>query len=132
MFMELHIDTTQDHDISLVLKEGGLVVAKNKFAAKYRQAEKLLSAIKKILDKDGHKLTDISRIIVANKGGGFTALRIGIVTANALGYALGVPVVSEIADVKTPKTGKKAKFSVVKPEYDREPNISTPHITHSM
>ncbi|OGF27592.1 hypothetical protein A2303_02905 [Candidatus Falkowbacteria bacterium RIFOXYB2_FULL_47_14] len=126
--MDLFIDTTQDHNIALHLKEGTRVISRKKFSAKYSQAEKLLPAIKKILDKNKYRLKDIAKIIVCNHGGGFTALRIGVVTANALGYALGVPVTNDkVANTKK-NTGK---FSVIKPEYDREPNITYPRVTHN-
>lgn len=52
---------------------------------------------------------------------GFTALRIGVITANTLGFALGVPVVD--ADEKDEKINKLG-FSVIKPIYDKEPNIT--------
>ena len=66
--------------------------------------------------------------------GGFTALRIGVVTANVLAYALNVPVIGlnltefsnneeliakTMTKLKSTKTG-----GVVMPEYGREPNIS--------
>ncbi|MFH0892762.1 MAG: hypothetical protein V1867_08405 [Candidatus Falkowbacteria bacterium] len=119
--MDLYIDTTQDHNIILLIKEGAQVISRTKFSAKYSQAEKLLPAIKKILDKNKYRLKDIAKIIVSNYGGGFTALRIGVVTANALGYALRVPVTNDKkANIKI----NTNKLSVIKPEYDREPNIT--------
>ena len=61
----------------------------------------------------------IKKIVVVNVGESFTALRIGVLTANALGYALGIPVISNQGTVAT----KLKKFSVVAPIYQREPNI---------
>jgi tRNA threonylcarbamoyladenosine biosynthesis protein TsaB len=43
-------------------------------------------------------LTDITGIVVYNGDGSFTGLRIGISVANALAYALDVPVVDGTAD----------------------------------
>ncbi len=45
-------------------------------------------------------------------------MRIGIVTANALAYALNIPVYA-------PKE-KENKDNIVKPEYNREPFITKP------
>ncbi|MCK4554304.1 tRNA (adenosine(37)-N6)-threonylcarbamoyltransferase complex dimerization subunit type 1 TsaB, partial [Candidatus Parcubacteria bacterium] len=90
--MILYINTTQGDDIIIALKDGSRVVAQKKIKAKYSQAEKLLPMIDKILEQNKLNIKDIKKIQVANENGGFTALRIGVVTANALGYALSVPV----------------------------------------
>src|SRR3989304_6245878 len=90
--MTLFIDTTQGDQVMITVKQGRRVVINKKFTAKYKQAEKLLPEIDKLLKNNKLSLTRIKRIKVTNKGGGFTALRIGVVTANALGYALGVSV----------------------------------------
>jgi len=129
--MTLYINTTQSHNIEIAIKKGDKILAKKKFSAKFRQAEKLLPEIKKILDKSMLKLSDIGKIQVVNKGTdktSFTALRIGVVTANALGYALGVPV---IGSQKSPacRRGREVgsrKFNIVEPIYNKEPNITLP------
>ncbi|MBU4375528.1 hypothetical protein KKH38_03440 [Patescibacteria group bacterium] len=127
--MTLYIDTTQGHNIEIVVKKGENRLAKKKFSAKYRQAEKLLPEIKKILDKNNLELSNIEKIQVVNKGTdktSFTALRIGVVTANALGYALGVPVIGcRMSDVGCRKVAvKKKRFNIVEPIYCKEPNIT--------
>ncbi len=129
--MILYIDTTKNDIVEIALKQGSLILAGKKFKARYRQAEKLLPEIDKMLKIKKLKLSVIKIIQVANQGGSFTSLRIGVVTANALGYALGVPVVAE--EVKGVAKGyKKSKKVVVdgkniymvKPKYEREPNIT--------
>ncbi|MFH1661835.1 MAG: hypothetical protein ABIA02_01945 [Candidatus Falkowbacteria bacterium] len=122
--MILYINTTQGNDIEITIKKGDKIIATKKFSAKYRQAEKLLPEIDKLLSAQGgsalggkNKLDEIKKIEVENKGDentSFTALRIGVVTANALGYALGVPVNAD----------KVKDFSIVKPVYNKEPNIT--------
>ena len=119
--MTLCIDTTQKDLVKIAIKDGKREVAVKEFNAQYCQAEKLLPAIDKMLSSKKVKLNDLTKIEVANKGGSFTSLRIGILTANALGYALGIPVVESKG--KVVKTGG---FSVIKPIYDREPNITKP------
>lgn len=120
--MILYINTTQGHNIEIAIKKGDRILAKRKFSAKYRQAEKLLPSIKEVLEKNKFKLSDIRKIQVVNKGDektSFTALRIGVVTANAFGYALGVPVIgSQMSDVGF------QKFDIVEPVYSKEPNIT--------
>ena len=70
------------------------------------------------------KPSALKKIIVANRGGSFTSLRIGVITANALGYALKIPV---LAEWPGPKKAKKfAGRSLVEPIYDREPEIGPP------
>lgn len=124
--MTLYINTASQAEtvIALIVNNKKIVSKKFKFA--HRQAEKLLPAIDKLLKANKFKLANIEKIMVASYGGSFTSLRIGVVTANALGYALKVPVISE-------ETGKADKvfagYSLIKPVYDSEPNIGQPKKT---
>ena len=126
-FMILFINTIQGDEIELIVSQNKKVLARKKFQAKYRQAEKLLPAIDSLLKHKKIKLSDMKMIKVANQGKkfapghqtGFTALRIGVATANALGYALGIPVVGSNG-LKT----KNKEFNIIKPIYHKEPNIT--------
>lgn len=112
--MTLYIDTTKNDLIRLALKAGKKLMAEKELAAPRAQAEKLLAGIEKMLKAKKLKLEDIKKIEVANRGGSFTSLRVGVVTANALNYALGF-----------------RPLRVIKPEYDREPEITTKRVTHN-
>ena len=80
-----------------------------------------MPAIDKLLKTQKIKLSALKKIVVASYGGSFTSLRIGVITANALAYALKIPVESEM---KTKKANKRfGRYSLVEPVYDREPNI---------
>jgi len=118
--MVLYINTTQNNLIEISLKDKSKLMAFKKFKSHRTQAEKLLPAIEKLLKAGKFKLSDIKKIEVANNGGSFTSLRIGVVTANALAYALGIFAVGE--DGGKPKFNNK--FSVVEPIYNREPEIT--------
>lgn len=117
--MNLYIDTSKNNEINLSIKNNKKIVESIVIEAKYSQAELLLPEIDRLLKKAKIKLIDLKKIFVADKGEGFTALRIGIVTANTLGYALEIPV-------NKASNTKKQPFSVVKPRYNREPNITYP------
>ncbi|MFH1427958.1 MAG: hypothetical protein ABIG60_05550 [Patescibacteria group bacterium] len=117
--MELYLDTTKENKIELAIINKKKILAKKVFAAKYTQAEKLLPAIDKLLKAKKFKLNNIKIIRVANSGGSFTALRIGVITANALAYALGIPVKGG--------SGKALSYKgikIIKPIYSQEPNIT--------
>ncbi len=105
--MTLYINTTEAGIIKLALKRGREVIAEKKVKSVRREAEKLLPAIETMLKAKKVKLSQIKKIEVANRGGSFTSLRIGVVTANALAYALGAK-----------------PFKAVEPLYDREPEIT--------
>lgn len=116
--MILYINTASLKDIEVGLKSDGVFIAKNKIEAERAQAEKLLLAIEKLLQKNKFKLKNIKGIEVENTGGSFTSLRIGVATANALAFALGVLVVGLAGSMK-----KGEKFDIAEPIYDREPDI---------
>jgi len=119
--MTLSINTTQNNLIEISLKDKNKLIAVKKFKSHRTQAEKLLPAIEKLLKANKLKLSDLHSLEVANSGGSFTSLRIGVVTANALAYALGIPAAGE--EGYKLKAGKQ-KFSVVEPLYDRQPEIT--------
>ncbi|MDD4333173.1 MAG: tRNA threonylcarbamoyladenosine biosynthesis protein TsaB [Patescibacteria group bacterium] len=118
--MIFYINTTLNQEIEIAIKDNGAILAQKKFNAPYQQAEKLLPAINELLKKNKIKWSQIREIEVENRGGSFTSLRIGVITANALGYALGIPVKGKGSKVK----GQKCSFDIVEPIYDREPNIT--------
>jgi len=121
--MILHINTTQNNLIEVSLKDRNKHIAVKKFKSDRTQAEKLLPSIEKLLKANKLKLSNLSSIEVENRGGSFTSLRIGVVTANALAYALSIAVIGR-GKIKVIKSGKK-EFNVVEPLYSRQPEITT-------
>ena len=118
--MVLIIDTNDREKIQLSVEMNGKVLMKKSIKAKFKQAEKLLAGVEKMLIGAKINLKKIKEIRVENRGESFTSLRIGVITANALGYSLGVPVTTvQGGDKKT-----KKQFSIIKPEYSQEPNIT--------
>jgi tRNA threonylcarbamoyladenosine biosynthesis protein TsaB len=119
--MTLYINTASYDEIIIALRQGEKTIVQKKFKAPRRQAEKLLPAIAALLKVKKVKLSDLKKIIVANHGGSFTSLRIGVITANTLAYALRIPVAPELPTEK--KAKKFGVYSIVEPDYDREPTI---------
>ncbi len=112
--MKLYISTASHTELILELRLGKEVVATRTIEAKHRQAEKLLPELEAMLKRKKLKLSEITEILVENEGEGFTALRIGVTTANALAYATG-------AALAIPKEGK---VRLAKPRYARGPSIT--------
>ncbi|MDD4271421.1 MAG: hypothetical protein PHF50_01305 [Patescibacteria group bacterium] len=121
--MTLYINTTQNDFIEIGLKDKNKLVAVKKFKSHRTQAEKLLPVIEKLLKSNKLKLSDLNKLEIENRGGSFTSLRIGVVTTNALAYALGISVAGANGKTKTIKNAKKS-FNVVEPIYGREPDIT--------
>ena len=120
--MTLYIDTSKNNLIYLALKKDNELILEKKIAVQYSQAEKLLPGIDKLLKSANSDITKIKKIIVVNSGEGFTALRVGIITANALSFALNISVFS--SDDKQIKSDYD--FNIIKPKYKKEPNITVP------
>jgi tRNA threonylcarbamoyl adenosine modification protein YeaZ len=116
----LYINTASFDEIIIAIFASDKKIIQKKFKAAKSQAEKLLPAIDKLLKLKKINLSQLQKIVVVNSGGSFTSLRIGVVTANTLGYALNIPVESE-AEIKTVK--KFSNYSIVEPIYNAEPNI---------
>jgi tRNA threonylcarbamoyladenosine biosynthesis protein TsaB len=118
--MILSIDTTDNKLMEIALDAGdGRPMARKKIKTDFNQAEKLMPSIIGFLETKKANLKDITKIKIADQGGSFTSLRIGVVTANALAYALNVPVKGGRGDFK-----KFGNSGIVEPVYDREPSIT--------
>jgi len=127
--MTLYINTTQNDFIEIGLKDKSKLIVVKKFKSHRTQAEKLLLAIEKLLKVHKLKLSDLAGLEVENRGGSFTSLRIGVVTANALGYALGIKVAGNQKSKKSVefKSGSRVKpgmTAIIEPIYGREPDIT--------
>src|SRR3989338_10193172 len=120
--MTLYIDTTQNNLVEIGLKDKKKFIAKRKFKSDHTQAERLLPGIAKLLEANKLKLSDLKKIDVANRAGSFTSLRIGVVTANALGYGLGVPAAGERDRIRRVNRGQR-RFNLIEPLYSGAPDI---------
>lgn len=112
--MKLYISTASHTELIIELRSGKEIIATRKIDAAHKQAEKLLPELEAMLKRKKFKLSDISEILVENKGEGFTSLRIGVTTANALAYATG-------AALAVPGQGK---VRLATPAYKRGPSIT--------
>lgn len=118
--MTLYINTVITDYILIMIAKKEETIALKKVKVNRNQAEKLLITLDKLLVKHKIKSKDIKKIVVADEGGSFTSLRIGVITANALAYAWKIPVQGESGQVFT---AEKLEFNLVSPKYQGEPNI---------
>lgn len=87
----LYINTKSNEEIVVDLKKQGKEAIIRQRIGK-QKAQVVLPMIDALLRKHKLKLTDIGQIRVETGPGSFTGLRVGISIANALGFALNIPV----------------------------------------
>ncbi|MDD5289755.1 MAG: hypothetical protein PHT40_00965 [Patescibacteria group bacterium] len=153
--MILYINTTASDKIILALADKtGSVLKFKKIKAPHQQSEKLLFAIEKLLNyqitrlasclafgsprRTRSKRVKLSGVIIVSGPGGFTSLRIGIATANALAWACQIPIIGiecnhdlnhdfnhdkDLIKKGAAKLAKIRGFKQVLPKYGQEPNI---------
>ena len=101
----------------------------------FQQAEKLLAVLDSFLRATRVRLARLSGIAVVSGPGGFTSLRIGVITANTLGYALRIPVfglrltdgrggMETLAKKAAVKLRQERPDTFVTPFYGRPPHIT--------
>ncbi len=95
-----------------------LIITSEKTNKKNNQ--NLLLSIKKFFVLNQESLGSLTSVQVENTGEGFTTTRVRVVIANALAYALGIPVHGTKG-----KTLKKKGIEIVQPLYSQPPNITT-------
>ena len=88
---KLFIDTSSNKEIkvSLIVNKEEKVLERK---IGEQKAQVVLSMIDEILRKSSLKLKNIDGIEVNTGPGSFTGLRVGVAVANALGFALDIPV----------------------------------------
>lgn len=109
----LYIDTTERQILIVQALAGQTVVAEIRTDQSRDHAQNLLPTIQKLLSDAGYTLEHLAEVKVNPGPGSFTGTRVGVTVANALGFALNIPVNGQVAGNITPI-------------YDREPNISQP------
>ncbi len=112
------------------LADGGRIVARDEFPIDTAFASVLAEKIRGLLQAKSYQLKAIERLAVHGGPGGFTSLRIGVTTANALAYALGIPVVgvtgaiTDLDDLlEKSNTATPAAQNMVVPVYAKPPDI---------
>jgi tRNA threonylcarbamoyladenosine biosynthesis protein TsaB len=88
--VELALDTSAS--ISVALMDGERVVASASEYAPRSHAEILAPLIRGVMSEADATGADIARVIIGTGPAPFTGLRVGLVTAQTLGRAWGVPV----------------------------------------
>ena len=89
--MLLAFDTATPH-VTVALHDGEQVVASYSSPASMRHGETLAPGIAQVLAEVGALNTDVTAVAVGVGPGPFTGLRVGLVTARTMGFALGIPV----------------------------------------
>jgi len=85
--MKLFIDTSNRDKIIV-----GIDGEEFETEARKEKSQKLLPFIDEILKKKGKDMKDITEIEVNTGPGSYTGLRVGVSVANAIGWALNIPV----------------------------------------
>lgn len=85
----LYIDTSVREEIRVGIEINGKLYEKK---AKNLKSQETLPLIDKLLKEKKIKLNEINEIKVNTGPGSFTGLRVGIAIANALGFALKIPI----------------------------------------
>ena len=132
--MYIIINTTDDKKIEVILAQSEDAFKIKSVSGEKKQSERLLATIENLLIEGKTTPAKLKGIGVVTGPGGFTSVRIGVVVANTLAYALNKNVFGikkmEFKDskdlVKIIIAGFKAEKAkkIVLPYYDREPNIS--------
>lgn len=78
--------------VTVALHDGSSVVAASSQVDARRHGELLLPAVDRVLADAGLRLDAVTGIVVGVGPGPYTGLRVGLMTADTFGLALGVPV----------------------------------------
>ncbi|MGW3663633.1 tRNA (adenosine(37)-N6)-threonylcarbamoyltransferase complex dimerization subunit type 1 TsaB [Streptomyces sp. NPDC005141] len=78
--------------VTVALHDGTSVIASSSQVDARRHGELLLPAVDRVLTEAGLKLDAVTGIVVGVGPGPYTGLRVGLMTADTFGLALGVPV----------------------------------------
>lgn len=124
--MILFIDTSEFSALTFAIINGGTVkISSSEVAFNENYRTNLL--LEKFLKHHKVDMSELKKIIVCSGPGSFTGIRVGVSLAQALGFALNIPVIaipkSKVpGDVRKLNTVKGGKSLVV--NYGQKPNIT--------
>lgn len=136
--MQLFIDTSDGGCFYIAsFYNNGTIAGEKRIHGRFPPSEKILPGIDQLRRQpSGATTATISGIVVVTGPGGFSSLRSGIVTANALSYAFDVPIVGVLKrSGETPaqlnRRGRKkllrqGVITPVVPQYGSAPTITKP------
>ncbi|MGW3629482.1 tRNA (adenosine(37)-N6)-threonylcarbamoyltransferase complex dimerization subunit type 1 TsaB [Streptomyces sp. NPDC005122] len=78
--------------VTVALHDGTSVIASSSQVDARRHGELLLPAVDRVLTEAGLRLDAVTGVVVGVGPGPYTGLRVGLMTADTFGLALGVPV----------------------------------------
>lgn len=107
--MILKINSTNREEITVELTDPDSGKTKKLTQKQKLGSQVLLPMIVKILKNNKKKFLDLTAIEVNTGPGSFTGTRVGVAIANALGYALNLPVNNKKGKIAEPKY-EKSKF----------------------
>ncbi|MEZ5944219.1 MAG: tRNA (adenosine(37)-N6)-threonylcarbamoyltransferase complex dimerization subunit type 1 TsaB [Planctomycetaceae bacterium] len=90
----LGIETSGRQGSLAVVRDGNLIAEKELSATGRRHARTLVPELKTLLEDNGLYSSDLDVIAVSIGPGSFTGLRVGVVCAKTLAYALNKPIVA--------------------------------------
>jgi len=130
--MILIINNCQPNKLFLSLAAKNKVIIQENITLKYNEGEKILFYINKLLKKKKAQPQDIKSIIVNLGPGGFTSLRLAMLTVNTWSYVLKIPIYgfknnyfNDLEKLLVLIKHKKGK-SFLEPFYSAEPKITKP------
>jgi len=128
--MILAIRSDQSRAELALLSKSGQIIGQLQWNAGRELSRQLLSRINQLLRQHKADLHKLTGLIVFKGPGSFTGLRIGISVANALAYALAIPIVGtngqQWLSQGVEKLVKTKLGEWVEPDYGAVPRITRP------
>ncbi len=123
--MILFLDTTDFQNLRLAIVDEH--VREQVRAISYNENYKTAALLEQFLKRSKVRLSEVKKIIVCSGPGSFTGIRVGIALAQAMGFALRIPVVAikksaVPKDLQKLKTLKNSKHITL--HYGAKPNIT--------
>jgi tRNA A37 threonylcarbamoyladenosine modification protein TsaB len=128
----LILDSSRRGELTVAIANGRVRVLRHRFDTP--GSGQLLNLVEQLLHREKVALRELTGIVVASGPGPFSALRAAASIANAMGYALDIPVVGiagehpvkELARRGMKKLARTKSGVIVVPHYGRPAHITKP------